>query len=327
MIYQHATALIVGFILDLALGDPHSLPHPVRLMGRAISALERPLRQALPATKAGERTAGVILAALVAGGFCTLCIALLALCACASPWLALAAESVLCYQMLATRSLMAESDAVRKALVDGSLDEARRAVSMIVGRDTDALSEEGVAKAAVETVAENTSDGVVAPLLYMALFGAPGAVLYKAVNTLDSMVGYHNERYENFGWASARLDDALNFVPARLAGLLMVASAFLVGLDGPQAWRIFKRDRRAHTSPNAAHTEAACAGALGVQLAGGACYFGRFVPKPAIGDSGRAVTAHDITLAHRLLYATALLAFALCAVLSLAVANVTGGIL
>ncbi|MDO4890130.1 MAG: adenosylcobinamide-phosphate synthase CbiB, partial [Coriobacteriaceae bacterium] len=195
------------------------------------------------------------------------------------------------------------------------LPGARTAVSMIVGRDTDALDERGVAKAAVETVAENTSDGVMAPLVFMAIGGAPLAVAYKAVNTMDSMVGYKNERYRHFGTAAARTDDVLNFIPARLAGVLMCLAAPIVGLDGAGAWRIFLRDRRRHSSPNSAHTEAACAGALGVQLAGGAYYFGEYVSKPTIGDAGRPVEADDIERANRLMCATAVLGLAVALLL------------
>ena len=199
----------------------------------------------------------------------------------------------------------------------GDLPGARKAVSMIVGRDTDALDEQGVAKAAVETVAENVSDGVIAPLLFMSVGGAPAAAFYKAVNTLDSMVGYKNERYRNVGWASAKLDDVLNFVPARVSGALMCAAAQLTGLDAAGAWRVFKRDRRNHTSPNSAHTEAACAGALGVQLGGGHHYFGEYVEKPTIGDEKRSVEAEDIKRANKLMYATAGLGLGVAAAVGL----------
>ena len=218
-----------------------------------------------------------------------------------------------------------ESTKVQRALEDGTLDDARQAVRMIVGRDVERLDRQGVAKAAVETVAENTSDGVVAPLLFMALGGAPLAVLYKAVNTMDSMVGYKNERYLHLGWAAAKLDDVLNWVPARVSGLVMCLVAPLVGLDGRSAWRVFRRDRLAHSSPNAAHTEAACAGALGVQLAGSNWYFGRLVEKPTIGDDLRPVEPADIARANGLMYATSV-AVLLAAVLTVLAAGwVAGG--
>lgn len=307
---RRVIAIAAGFAADLVLGDPHELPHPVRWMGSLISALEEPFRRVFPESEAGQLAAGAALVASVAGISTASAVGLLGLCRRVNPLLAIGVESLVCYQMLSTKSLRDESMKVAYALEGGTLEEARQAVSMIVGRDTDVLDAEAVAKAAVETVAENASDGVIAPLFYMALGGAPLAVLYKSVNTMDSMVGYKNYRYRHFGTAAARLDDVLNFVPARIAGALMCAGAFASGLDGREAWRIFKRDRRAHSSPNSAHTEAACAGALGVQLAGGNYYFGAYVDKPTIGDAGKTVDAGDIARANRLLYATALLGLA-----------------
>ena len=204
------------------------------------------------------------------------------------------------------------------------LPGARRAVSMIVGRDTQALTEEGVTKAAVETVAENTSDGEIAPLLFLALGGAPLGLLYKAGNTMDSMVGYKNERYLYFGWAAAKLDDVLNWIPARLSAWLLVVSAYLLGMDGRNAARIYKRDCRKHASPNSAQTEAACAGALRVQLAGDAYYFGTLYKKPTIGDNLRPICTEDIRRANRLLYAASFLALALLLVMRLEI-GILGG--
>jgi adenosylcobinamide-phosphate synthase len=223
---------------------------------------------------------------------------------------------VICTYMLALRSLREESTRVERELEAGDLPAARKALSWIVGRDTEELSEEAVARAAVETVAENASDGVIAPLLYMALFGPLGGVLYKAVNTMDSMVGYHNQRYEHWGRAAARLDDGCNFLPARISGLLLCAAAPLAGQDGGAAWRIFCRDRLNHKSPNSAHTEAACAGALGVQLGGPSRYFGQWVDKPTIGDSLRSVEAEDIRRANDLTAAGSFLALVLCCALN-----------
>ncbi len=312
---QHLMALAIGFALDLVVGDPHWLPHPIRLVGRLISGLERILRRVFPATPKGERAAGVVLVVLVCTISTACAIALLVLCGMASPWLALAVESIMCYQMLATKALKDESMKVYDALAAGDLAAARSAVSMIVGRDVERLDAAGVTRAAVETVAENASDGVVAPLLFMAVGGAPLGVFYKAVNTMDSMVGYRNEKYRYFGTAAARFDDVLNFVPARLSGVLMVCAASIARLDAKGAWRIFLRDRRKHASPNSAHTEAACAGALDVALAGDAWYFGKLVEKPTIGDALRPVEAADIVRANRLLYATAALSLVLCLVL------------
>ena len=302
--------IALGFAIDLVAGDPRWLPHPVRWIGTLISKAEDPLRQAFPADERGERAAGTALVGVVAGVSTAAAAALVHFAGKASPMLAVAAETVMCYQMLATRSLRDESMNVAHALEEGTIEDARGAVAMIVGRDTDQLDEEGVAKAAVETVAENASDGVVAPLLFMAAGGGPGAVFYKAVNTMDSMVGYKNERYRHFGTAAARFDDVLNFIPARAAGAMMCVAAAPAGFDAPSAWRVFKRDRQAHSSPNSAHTEAACAGALGVQLGGGNYYFGTYVEKPTIGDATRPVESADIARANRLLYATAFVALA-----------------
>ena len=311
----HLTALALGFCLDLLLGDPHWAPHPVRLIGRLIAALEKLLRKLFPATKNGLLAAGFVLVALVLGLSFGMTALLLWACGLVSPWLAFAVETVLCYQLLAARSLRDESMKVCRALEAGDLPGGRHAVSMIVGRDTERLDETGVAKAAVETVAENASDGVIAPLLFLAVGGAPLGMLYKAANTMDSMVGYKNDRYLYFGRCAARLDDVLNFIPARLAGALMCLAAPFAGLDEKDAWRIFRRDRKNHKSPNSAHTEAAAAGALHVQLAGPNYYFGKLVEKPTIGDDLRAVEPTDIRRVNRLmLAASALGAVLFCAV-------------
>ena len=314
----HFAALTAGFLLDLLLGDPHWAPHPVRAIGRLIAALEPPLRRVFPSSDRGLLAAGAAMVVLVLLIPTALTVLLLYLCGLVSPWLAFALETILCYQLLAARSLRDESMAVCRALEQGTLDQARHAVSMIVGRDTERLDRSGVAKAAVETVAENAGDGVIAPLLFLAVGGAPLGMLYKACNTMDSMVGYRNDRYLYFGRCAARLDDVLNFLPARLAGLLMCLAAPLAGLDGKNALRVFRRDRKNHKSPNSAHTEAAAAGALHILLAGPNYYFGQLVVKPTIGDDDRPVEPSDIRRVNRLMLTTAALAAALFSLLPLA---------
>lgn len=308
---MRCAAILLGFLLDLLLADPEWMPHPVVYMGRCITRLERALRRRFPATPQGEQAAGRVLAAVLPLG--TLAVTLLVCLAARAvhPLLGLAVETLWCWQALAVRGLAKESRRVYERLAADDLPGARRAVGRIVGRDTQALSEEGVTKAAVETVAENFSDGVAAPLFYMLLGGAPLALCYKAVNTMDSMVGYKNDRYLHFGRAAAKLDDAVNYLPSRLAACLWIAAAALTGQDARGAWRIWRRDRRCHASPNSAQTESACAGALGVQLAGPAWYFGEYYPKPTIGDARRPVEPQDILRANRMLYAASLLALGL----------------
>ena len=304
-------AVLGGFVLDAIFGDPAWLPHPVVYMGKAISALEKGLRTRLPQTPEGELWGGRILAfCLPVGTFAftsLVCMGAAAL----HPLLGLAVQMFWCGQALAAKGLVQESTNVYRELLKPDLPAARIAVSRIVGRDTQALTAEGVTKAAVETVAENASDGVIAPLLYMLLGGAPLALTYKAINTMDSMVGYKNERYLHFGRAAAKLDDIANYLPSRLAALLWVAAAALTGNDARNAWRIWRRDRRNHASPNSAQTESACAGALNVQLAGPAYYFGKYYPKPTIGDAVRPIEPEDIRRADRMMYAESLLALAL----------------
>ena len=307
-------AIVAGFVLDLIFGDPRWLYHPVRLIGHLISGTERIIRNCLPANKTGERIGGGILV-LVVVTVSTGVPAVILSVAYKYFWqLGLALESFWCYQILATKSLKVESDRVYIALKDKGLEAGRKAVSMIVGRDTECLDEEGVAKAAIETVAENASDGVIAPMLYLALFGPVGGFFYKAVNTMDSMVGYKNDRYHAFGTAAAMLDDVVNFIPARISAMLMILSCCFLGneFDQKNAMKIFKRDRYQHASPNSAQTEAACAGALGIRLAGDASYFGRIVKKPYIGDPLRAVETEDIRRANRLLYGMAFFGWGIC---------------
>lgn len=323
---MHTLALLAGYLLDLVFGDPQWLPHPIRWMGRFIAWLEKPVRAVLPRTDRGESIGGVLLALIVILVFTFGAWLLLVLCSRMSIWLSFVVESIICYQMLATKSLRDTTMGVYEALDRGDIECARHAVSMVVGRDTDRLDGQGVSKAAVETIAENTADGVIAPLLFMAVGGGVLGVLYKSVNTMDSMIGYRNDRYRYFGTFAARLDDVLNYLPARVAGLLMCAVAGVAGFDRKRAFAVYKRDKRNHLSPNSAHTEAACAGALGIQLGGINYYFGKPVEKPTIGDDTRPVETADIRRANRLLYATSVAGLVAGIVISLAIHFVTRGL-
>ncbi|MCI5528634.1 MAG: adenosylcobinamide-phosphate synthase CbiB [Blautia sp.] len=312
-------ALPAGFVLDLIFGDPRWLYHPVCLIGKLISLLEKGIRRIFPKSQKGELAGGCLEVLLVCGLCFLVPFGILHVLYGWQPWLGFLLETFWCYQLLATKSLKTESMKVYDRLVNGTLEEARYAVSMIVGRDTKSLTPEGVTKAAVETVAENASDGIIAPMFYMAIGGAPFMFLYKGINTMDSMLGYKNDRYLYFGRCAAKLDDAANYIPARVSGWLMVAGTLFVGLDTKYAAKIYRRDRRNHASPNSAQTEAAMAGALDVQLAGNAYYFGKLYEKPTIGDAIRKVEAEDIPRANRLLYSTSVLGMVVFFVLRLAV--------
>lgn len=307
----HLLALVLGFCIDLIFGDPHSIPHPVVLIGRLISAMEKLVRKIFPKTVRGENVAGGVLWLLVVLIPTAVSLGILYLGYKISPWLGLALESIMCWQILATKSLKVESMKVYTALKAGNPAEYRRAVSMIVGRDTAALDDKAVARAAVETVAENTSDGIIAPMLYLAIGGAPLGFFYKAVNTMDSMLGYVEMPYKNIGLVPAKMDDFFNFLPARLSALLMLLAGWLEGLDIRRGWRIWRRDRRNHASPNSAQTESVCAGLLGLRLAGDAYYHGVLHKKPYIGDPVREIEYEDIPRACRLLYGTAIVSLVL----------------
>lgn len=319
----HIFAFIAGFVLDLLIGDPHFIPHPVRLIGSLISFCDKRLN-----CDAGYNISekklnlikykrGMLLAFTVI--FATFAMSVIIIVAAYSInlYAGVIAEAVMTWQILATKCLRVESMRVYDALRTDGVDAGRRAVSMIVGRDTSVLDAAGVTRAAVETIAENTSDGVIAPMLYTAIGGPVLGFVYKAVNTMDSMLGYKNDKYMYFGRFAARLDDVVNFIPARISAYLMIAAAFIGGrhFDGKNAYRIFKRDRFNHASPNSAQTESVCAGALRVQLAGDAVYFGKLVKKKYIGDGLREIEYEDIKRANRLMYITAFL----CELLSVAV--------
>ncbi|HIV80429.1 MAG TPA: adenosylcobinamide-phosphate synthase CbiB [Candidatus Avanaerovorax faecigallinarum] len=309
-----AFSIFTGFIFDCIFGDPRRLPHPICLIGNFISLMEKLLRRAFPKSERGELAGGAVLAVAVPAAAFGVSFMILRLCEAVNPVLKFAVETFFCYQIFAAKSLKDESMRVYRYVEAGDIENSRKYLSWIVGRDTEDLSFEKIDKAVVETVAENTSDGVVAPLIFMAVGGAPLAFLYKGVNTLDSMVGYKNDRYLYFGRASAKLDDLLNFIPARLTGLAMCAGAFFTGLDWRTAFRIYRRDRKNHSSPNSAHPESACAGALNIQLGGDAYYFGKLYRKKTIGDDIRPVDSGDIKLAIRLMYAASVI----CLVLAVA---------
>ena len=314
-------ALTGGYILDLILGDPHWLPHPVRLIGWMISKGEACMRRLFPNR---PFLGGMFLAILVVLLSFAIPFLLLWLLRSWNRWVAVAVEAVFCYQILATKSLKVESMRVYKVLQKGDLSGARKALSWIVGRDTENLDERQVSRAAVETVAENTSDGVIAPLFYLVLGGAPLGFFYKAVNTLDSMIGYKNDKYLYFGRFAAKMDDVVNFIPAILSAWLMIAASFLLRLDGKNAIRIYRRDHKNHASPNSARAESVAAGALRIQLAGDAAYFGKLVHKPTIGDPLREIEMADIPRMNRLMVATSVLAFVVMAGIRLIITLLAG---
>lgn len=319
----HIFAFIAGFVLDLLIGDPHFIPHPVRLIGSLIFFCDKRLNCDAGYNSSEKKLnlikykRGMLLAFTVI--FATFAISVIIIVAAYSInlYAGVIAEAVMTWQILATKCLRVESMRVYDALRTDGVDAGRRAVSMIVGRDTSVLDAAGVTRAAVETIAENTSDGVIAPMLYTAIGGPVLGFVYKAVNTMDSMLGYKNDKYMYFGRFAARLDDVVNFIPARISAYLMIAAAFIGGrqFDGKNAYRIFKRDRFNHASPNSAQTESVCAGALRVQLAGDAVYFGKLVKKKYIGDGLREIEYEDIKRANRLMYITAFL----CELLSVVV--------
>ena len=315
--------IILGFLLDCVIGDPYNIPHPIRYIGRLISTLENIVRKRMKNLRLG----GALLALTVVIISTAVPLAVLLVCYRVPLILGVAVEAILCCYMLAAKCLCNESMKVCHTAEKGDTEAARKAVSMIVGRDTEVLDRDGIIRAAVETVAENTSDGVTAPLFYMGIGGAVGAFFYKSVNTMDSMIGYKDEKYADIGRFAAKLDDVLNFIPSRIGGVLMVLSAGIASLAErnsekhyslKNAWKIFLRDRKKHSSPNSAQTEAACAGALMVALSGDNYYFGKLVKKPQIGDAVRPLEAEDIKRSHVLLYISAFLMVA--AVLGLRVA-------
>ncbi len=299
--YQGVLAVAFSFIIDYLIGDPQYSFHPIRLIGNLIGWAEKALR---PTAKENPKKLVFAGAMTVATVIIITAIMVCALLYIASFFGAIAlfvVQVILSYTVLSMGSLRDESMKVYRKLKEEDTEGARYAVSMIVGRDTKSLDEKGITKAAVETVAENTADGVVAPLLYLILFGPVGGFVYKAINTMDSMLGYKNDKYINFGKCAARLDDVVGYIPARLTAYMMILSASFIELDSKNALKIYKRDKHNHASPNSAHSEAACAGALGIMLAGDAYYFGKLYKKPTIGDNNRDIEYEDIRRANNLM--------------------------
>lgn len=326
MLY-HIIAFVIGFVVDMILGDPYWLYHPIRLIGNLIAALEKKMNKESYSDKKRLLNGRLLVVIVV---FTTLIVVSLIVIGAylIHPYLGLAIESIMTYQILATKCLKVESMKVYKALKTGDIVASRKAVSMIVGRDTENLTEEGVAKAAVETVAENTSDGVIAPMICLAIGGPILGFVYKAINTMDSMVGYKNDRYLNFGKTAAKLDDIANYLPARISAWIMILATGVLSIfskiyNMKNAARIYKRDRYNHASPNSAQTEAVCAGALGLQLAGDAVYFGKVHKKPFIGDASRAIEPEDIRRANALLYGTAIICEIICLAIMIIICMIT----
>lgn len=304
---EYIIIVAFAFALDLMFGEIQRFPHPIVFIGKLISKLEKAIKPKIE----NKFTGGVILALAVVAVAFWVPYGIIYLGRQLSPSVEFILQVFFCYQIIATRSLRDESMKVYYALEEKNVFEARKFVSYIVGRDTQFLDEEGIIKATVETIAENTTDGVIAPILFMAIGGAPLGFLYKAVNTMDSMIGYKNEEYMLFGRFAAKLDDILNFIPARISAVLMILASFLLKMEFKNAIKIFKRDRYNHKSPNSAQTESVCAGALGIQLAGPAMYFGQWVDKPFIGDKKREVYFEDIKKANNLMVATSTLSIIL----------------
>lgn len=293
----------IANLMDLIVGDPYNMPHPIRLIGSYINLFEKTIRKTCKSSKA-LRIAGVLLTIstlLISYGLVYI---ILDFSEAINQWFSFVLSAILMYYCIAGRCLHKEAYKIMNALLQNDLPEARKLLSYIVGRDTDRLDEKDIGRGVIETVSENTSDGIIAPLFYMFIGGAPFAMAYKAINTLDSMVGYKNDRYRDFGWASAKLDDIANYIPARLTALFMVIGAFMLSMNYKNSFRIVLRDGRKHLSPNSGYPEAAAAGALGIMLGGNNYYFGKLVVKPTIGDKTKSIKAKDIKQMVKLMYAS-----------------------
>lgn len=300
--------LTIGFILDIIIGDPNNPFHPVRGIGYMASKLENIFRTIL---KKNLKLAGFIVWIVTVGLTFIITFGIVKAAKNFNINFGIILEGILIYFCISSKGLVVEGYKVIKFLINDDLDGARKQLSFIVGRDTGSLSKEGIVKAVVETIAENMADGVIAPLFYAGIFGAPLAFAYKAVNTLDSMFGYKNNKYIDFGYFPAKLDDVFNYIPARITGILIVLTSCILGYDYKNSFKIYKRDRYNHTSPNSAHPEAAMAGALRVQLGGANYYFGKLVEKPTIGDKVKEIEINDVNKTVKVLYLSSFIGFLL----------------
>ena len=319
MIIAQAIALGIGFILDIIFGNPNFFLHPIRVMGGLISVTEKVIRRIFPKGKAGEVIGGTVMVLIVIAISGGIPFAILFYLYNWNIFAAVAAESIICYFMLATRSLGKEGSKIYSSLLNQDINRARKEVSMIVRRDTDSLDDTGITRATVESIAKNTCDGVVAPIIYMAIGGAVLGCVYKAINIMDSMVGYKNDKYLYFGKVAAKLNDIVNFIPSRIAARLMIVSSYILGFNGKNASYIYKRDSKKHAGSNSARTESVIAGALRIQLAGDAYYSGELHKKPFIGDAITNVTYDNIKQTSRIMYMTAIFTVVILVALKLTI--------
>jgi len=298
--------IVLAFLLDCILGDPYSFPHPVKFIGKYIKFFEIKVF-AKKHTDTELKKYGFILLITTCLISYFVCIVILSIAKNVNMFLFHILNIILLWTTIAPKCLAYEAYKVYKELINNNIDEARKKISYLVSRDTENLDFQSISKATIETVFENTSDGVIAPLFFYAIGGIPAAICYKAVSTLDSMVGYHNQKYEYFGFFSAKADDLLNFIPARISGLLIIISSVFLNYDYKNSWKIFLRDRKNHKSPNSAHPEAAGAGALNIQLGGSTSYFGKIVNKPYIGEQIKVIDAFDIIKSIKLMYVSTII--------------------
>ncbi|QEK11808.1 cobalamin biosynthesis protein CobD [Crassaminicella thermophila] len=317
--------IVMGYFADLIWGDPYWIPHPIRFIGMGIKNTENFLRKFCKNSN-DEKLLGILLTLIIVSCSYLITFLLIKIAGWINPYFGHFLEAFLIFQILASKSLDTESRKVLNQLKKGDLKESRKYLSYIVGRETNELNEDEIIRATVETIAENASDGIIAPLFFIFIGGAPLGIAYKAVNTLDSMVGYKNEKYLYFGWASAKFDDLINYIPARLTALFMVIASFLRGYDWKNSIRIIKRDRKNHKSPNCAYPESAVAGALRIQIGGTNTYFGKKVYKPTIGDSLRALEREDIDKSIKIMYTTSAVAMIVFLIIKFILLLLLGGV-